>query len=143
MDMIFGVFSEIYVRLLKSITSQFSSWYSKSYNNLNAKSCLKLNRPLTNVRAALGPSIYMYLIQLYKCSLEWSWWPRWPHIYFQCTFRIRYWFCLIFGSLGCKKRCLFHIKPFFFWKRGAVTMHNYAETCKGICGYNSVYTIFV
>ena len=33
MDMIFGLFSEIYVRLLKSITSQ------------NVKSCLKLNGP--------------------------------------------------------------------------------------------------
>ena len=45
MDMIFGVFSETYVRLLKSITSQFLSRYSKSYNNLNVKSCLKLNGP--------------------------------------------------------------------------------------------------
>ena len=43
MDMIFGVFSETYVRLLTSITSQFFSRYSKSYNNLNVKSCLKLN----------------------------------------------------------------------------------------------------
>ena len=39
MDMIFGVFSETYVRLLKSITSEFYSRYS----NLNVKSCLKLN----------------------------------------------------------------------------------------------------
>ena len=45
MDMIFGMFSETYVRLLKSITSQFFSRYSKSYNNLNVKSCLKLNGP--------------------------------------------------------------------------------------------------
>ena len=43
MDMIFGVFSETYLRLLKSITSQFFSRYSKSYNNLDVKSCLKLN----------------------------------------------------------------------------------------------------
>ena len=43
MDMIFGVFLETYVRLLKSITSQFFSKYRKSYNNLNIKSCLKLN----------------------------------------------------------------------------------------------------
>ena len=43
MDMIFGVFSKIYVRLLKSRISQFFSKYSKSYNNLNVKSCLKLN----------------------------------------------------------------------------------------------------
>ena len=40
MDMIFGVFSETYVGLLKSITSEFYSRYSKSYNNLNIKSCL-------------------------------------------------------------------------------------------------------
>ena len=45
MDIIFGVFSEIYVRLLKSITWYFFSRYSKSYNNLNVKSCLKLNEP--------------------------------------------------------------------------------------------------
>ena len=43
MDMIFGMFSQTYVRLLKSITSQFFSRYSKSYNNLNVKSCLKFN----------------------------------------------------------------------------------------------------
>ena len=43
MDMIFGMFLETYVRLLTSITSQFFSRYSKSYDNLNAKSCLKLN----------------------------------------------------------------------------------------------------
>ena len=45
MDMIFGSFSETYVRLLKSITWQFFSRYSKSYNNLNVKNCLKLNDP--------------------------------------------------------------------------------------------------
>ena len=45
MDVIFGVFSDTYVNLLKSITSQFFSRYSKSYNNLNVKSCLKLNGP--------------------------------------------------------------------------------------------------
>ena len=44
-DMNFGVFSETYVRLLTSITSQFFSRYSKSYNNLNVKKCLKLNGP--------------------------------------------------------------------------------------------------
>ena len=42
MDMLFGVFSETYVRLLESIISFFSR-YGKSYNNLNVKSCLKLN----------------------------------------------------------------------------------------------------
>ena len=44
-DMIFGVFPETNVKLLKSITSQFFSRYSKRYNNLNVKSCLKLNSP--------------------------------------------------------------------------------------------------
>ena len=44
MDMIFGMFPETNVRLLKNITSQFFSKYSKSYNNLNVKSCLKLNK---------------------------------------------------------------------------------------------------
>ena len=43
MDMTFGAFSEIYVRLRKSIISQFFKKYSKSYNNLNIKSCLKFN----------------------------------------------------------------------------------------------------
>ena len=45
MDMIFGVFSETCVRLPKSIALQFFSRYSKSYNNLNVKSCLKPNGP--------------------------------------------------------------------------------------------------
>ena len=45
MDMIFGVFSETYVRLLTSISSQFFSRYSKSYDNLDVKKCLKLNDP--------------------------------------------------------------------------------------------------
>ena len=45
MDVIFSMFSKAYVRLLKSITSEFFSRYSKSYNNLNVKSCLKLNGP--------------------------------------------------------------------------------------------------
>ena len=40
--MIFDVYSETIVRLLKSITSQLLSKYSKSFNILNAKSCLKL-----------------------------------------------------------------------------------------------------
>ena len=43
MDMIFGVFSETNVRLLKNIITQFFSKYSKSYNILNIKRCLKLN----------------------------------------------------------------------------------------------------
>ena len=44
-DMTFSVFSETYVRFLKSITSEYFSRYSKSYSNLNVKSCLKLNSP--------------------------------------------------------------------------------------------------
>ena len=28
--------------------------------------------------------------------------PTWPHIYFRYTFRISYYFCLIFSSLGCR-----------------------------------------
>ena len=43
--MFFGVFSVTISRLLKSIISQFSSKDSKSYNILNAKSCLKLECP--------------------------------------------------------------------------------------------------
>ena len=43
MDIIFGMFSETIVRILKNIISQFLSKYSKRYNILNAKSCLKLN----------------------------------------------------------------------------------------------------
>ena len=72
MDMIFGVLSEAYVRLLKSIISQFCSKYSKSYNNLNVKKLLKTQRSLTKRRAALGPLNCMYLIELYKSFLEWS-----------------------------------------------------------------------
>ena len=45
MGMIFGVFSKSNVRLLKYITPQFFSKYSKSYNVLNVKSSLKLNDP--------------------------------------------------------------------------------------------------
>ena len=45
MDTIFGVLSETYVTLLTSITSQLFSRYSKTYNNLNVKKCLKLNSP--------------------------------------------------------------------------------------------------
>ena len=45
MDMVFGVFSETYVKLLTSISLQVFSRYNKSYNNLNVKKCLKLNDP--------------------------------------------------------------------------------------------------
>ena len=45
MDMIFGMFSNTNVRLLKCITLQFFSKYSKSYNILNVKSCVELNDP--------------------------------------------------------------------------------------------------
>ena len=70
MNMIFGVFSETDVRLLKNVISQFFSKYSKSFNILNIKRCLKLNGP-AKTRAVLRPSNYMYLIELYKGSLEW------------------------------------------------------------------------
>ena len=43
MDMIFGMFSEANVKLLKNLISQFFLKYSKRYNILNIKSCLKLN----------------------------------------------------------------------------------------------------
>ena len=33
-------------------------------------------------------------------------------------------------------------KMVFLEKRGDTTMRNYAETYKGICGYNSMYGIF-
>ena len=45
MDMVFGIFLETYVRLVKSIILQSFSRYSKSYNNLNVKSSLKLKGP--------------------------------------------------------------------------------------------------
>ena len=45
MDMNFDMFSETYVRLLKSITSQFLSRYSKIYNK--CQKLLKTQRPLT------------------------------------------------------------------------------------------------
>ena len=54
MDMNFGVFSETYVRLLTSITSQFFSRCSKSYNNLSVKKCLKLNGPQQKDGPRLG-----------------------------------------------------------------------------------------
>ena len=31
----------------------------------------------------------------------------------------------------------------FCRKRGGLTMRNYVETCKGICGYSLVYNFFV
>ena len=45
MDVIFGVFLETNVRLLKNIISQFFSKYNKRYNILNIKMYLKLNGP--------------------------------------------------------------------------------------------------
>ena len=44
-NMIFVVFSETIMRLLKSIIAQFFSKDSESFNILNAKSCLKLESP--------------------------------------------------------------------------------------------------
>ena len=45
MDMIFGVFSETNMRLLKHVILQFFSKYSKGFNILNVKSFLKLSGP--------------------------------------------------------------------------------------------------
>ena len=42
---------------------------------------LKIQRPLKNRRAILGPRNYMDLIELCKTFLEWSWWTFW-HLYF-------------------------------------------------------------
>ena len=50
-DMIFGVFSKIYARLLKSIISQFFSKYR------NVKSCLKLNGRLKKGKLCWGHQI--------------------------------------------------------------------------------------
>ena len=54
MDMIFGVFSETYVRLLPSTTSQFFSRYSKSCNNLNVKKFLKNSTALNKKMSRVG-----------------------------------------------------------------------------------------
>ena len=40
MNMIFGVFSETIMRLLKHVISQFFSKYNKGFNTLNVKSFL-------------------------------------------------------------------------------------------------------
>ena len=45
MEIVFGMFSKSNMRLLKYITLQFFSKYSKSYNILNVESCLKHNGP--------------------------------------------------------------------------------------------------
>ena len=73
MDMFSSVFSETYVRLLTSITSQFFFKIQQKLSQSKYQKVLKTQRPLTKRRAALGPPYHMYLIQLYKCSLEWSW----------------------------------------------------------------------
>ena len=57
MDMIFGVFSETNVRLLKNIILQFFSKYSKSWNLSNIKRSLKLNSPLQKHRPCCGRQI--------------------------------------------------------------------------------------
>ena len=68
MDMIFGMFSETNVRLLKKIISQFFSKYCKSFKY---QKVLKTQRPLAKARAVLRLSNCMYLIELYKSFLEW------------------------------------------------------------------------
>ena len=64
MDMIFGMFSETYVRLLTGISSQFFSRYSKSHNNLNVDKLVKTPLLLIKRQSSLGPPNYMYLIEL-------------------------------------------------------------------------------
>ena len=71
MDMIFGMFSETYMRLLKNIILQFFSKYSKSYNT-KYQEVLKIQQFLAKIPAGLRPSNYMHLIELYKSFLEWS-----------------------------------------------------------------------
>ena len=70
MDMIFGMFSETIVRILKNIISQFLSKYSKRYN-IKCQKLLETQQSLTKTRAVLRTSNYMYLIELYKSFLEW------------------------------------------------------------------------
>ena len=65
MDMIFGEFLEINVRLLKNIISQFFSKQSKSYK-IKCQRLVKSQRPLTKKRVPLTRSNYMYLTELYK-----------------------------------------------------------------------------
>ena len=69
--MIFGMFSETNMRLLKHIISQFFPKYSKSYN-IKYQKVLKIQRPLGKTQAVLRPSNCMNLIELYKSFLEWS-----------------------------------------------------------------------
>ena len=88
---------------------------------------------LVSMQSLLNTNICWHKQNLENCS-------TWTHICFQCTFRVSYWFCLIFSFQGYKK-C-------FTWngfsrKRSGVTMRNYVETCKGICGYSLVYNFFV
>ena len=92
MDMIFGVFSETYVRLLTSITSQFFSSYGMVFV------IFKILLNLVSMQNLLNANNCWH-----KQNLENF--PRWSHTCFQSTFRISYWFYLIFGSLGCKKCC--------------------------------------
>ena len=57
-DMNFGVLSETYVRLLTSITSQFFSIHSKSYN-LNVKKCLKLTALIKKKGGVVAAKLYV------------------------------------------------------------------------------------
>ena len=72
MDVIFGMLLETYLKLLKSIILQFFSKYSKSYDNLSVKKCLKLNNQLKKRWTISGPPNYMELRELNKSFLEWS-----------------------------------------------------------------------
>ena len=92
MDMISGLFSEIIVRLLKSIISQFFSKYRKRCNILNGKSCLRLE-------TVLGSSNYMCLVELDKSFLEWSWKSLW-HLWFVVSFSCKTLWMQITADVG-------------------------------------------
>ena len=54
MDMVFDMFSKINMRLLKYVSSQFFSKYSKSYN-IKCQKLFKTQRLLTEKQAVLRP----------------------------------------------------------------------------------------
>ena len=140
MNVIFGMFSETNVWLLKNIILQFFSKYSKRYNISNVKSCSKLNGLVEDVKlhvfnrtlqelfrivlikpvAFVVFEILRNLISMQNFLNANNCWrkqnfenfPTWPYLYFWFTFRIVIWFCLIFGFLGCRICCWFYKKAF-------------------------------
>ena len=79
MNIIFGVFRETIVSLLKSIISQFFL----KIEHVKCQKLLKTRGLLTKRQAILGLSNCMCLIELYKCSLEWSWLSLWYLLFFE------------------------------------------------------------